>query len=79
MTNKNTNYGFILGLSYSRRVTDWAELERLSLFKHTKEYKGLELASLITGELMTINTWDEFVTHGLNEKTKTIDEKHKAT
>lgn len=70
----NQALGFMNAAETIGKFSNVARLVQLQQVKKEKIYIGAEIQHCVTGEIVTIRTWEEFCTKGLNLTVRTIDE-----
>ena len=70
----NMILGSIQGIQAIANLATAAMLTQLQRVKEEKAYKGVELLSKATGEVVIVNTWEDFCSYGLGKTRARIDE-----
>lgn len=70
----NQALGFMNAAETIGKFSNVARLVQLQQVKKEKTYVGAEIQHCVTGEIVTIRTWEDFCTKGLNLTVRTIDE-----
>ena len=70
----NRILGSIQGIQAIANLATAAMLTKLKLVKEEKAYKGVELLNKATGEIVTVNSWEDFCSYGLGKSRTGIDE-----